>query len=69
METIVKTTGLTKKYHSVCALDHVTLSINRGDIFGFVGANGAGKELRAFHRKVPGRASPCKNENPEEKSY
>ena len=56
METIVKTTGLTKKYHSVCALDHVTLSINRGDIFGFVGANGAGKTT--FMRMVCGLIKP-----------
>ena len=43
METILKTTELTKQYRGVCALNRVSLSINRGDIFGFVGANGAGK--------------------------
>ena len=43
METILKATDLTKQYKGVCAVNQVSLSINRGDIFGFVGANGAGK--------------------------
>lgn len=43
METILKATDLTKQYKGVCAVNRVSLSINRGDIFGFVGANGAGK--------------------------
>lgn len=43
METILKATDLTKQYRGVCAVNKVSLSINRGDIFGFVGANGAGK--------------------------
>ena len=43
METILRTKELTKRYHKVCAVDHITLSIQKGDIFGFVGANGAGK--------------------------
>ncbi len=43
-EFIIETKDLTKKYttNSV-ALDHVTLSIEEGDIFGFLGHNGAGK--------------------------
>lgn len=56
METILKTTDLTKQYRSVCAVDHVSLSINRGDIFGFVGANGAGKTT--FMRMVCGLIWP-----------
>ena len=43
METILKATNLTKQYKGVCAVDRVSMSIDSGDIFGFVGANGAGK--------------------------
>ncbi|RHW31469.1 ABC transporter ATP-binding protein [Lysinibacillus yapensis] len=35
--------GLTKKYGSFTALDHLELTLNEGVVFGFVGANGAGK--------------------------
>jgi ABC-2 type transport system ATP-binding protein len=35
--------GLTKRYGDVLALDHLTLEIPAGAIFGFLGPNGAGK--------------------------
>ena len=35
--------GLTKKYGSFTALDRLNLKIDEGVVFGFVGANGAGK--------------------------
>lgn len=34
---------LTKKFGSFTAVDHITFSVGRGEIFGFLGANGAGK--------------------------
>jgi len=40
---IVDIKGLTKKYGSFTALDNLTLSLDEGVVFGFVGANGAGK--------------------------
>jgi ABC-2 type transport system ATP-binding protein len=47
---VIEITNLTKDYdvgfwrkRKVCALDGLTLSIDRGQIFGFLGANGAGK--------------------------
>lgn len=44
METYVaRTHNLTKYYHSFCALDHVNISVKRGEIYGLVGDNGAGK--------------------------
>jgi ribosome-dependent ATPase len=35
--------GLTRKFGSFVAVDKVTLSIERGEIFGFLGSNGCGK--------------------------
>lgn len=39
----VKTEGLTKIYDGVKAVDSVTLTIGKGEVFGFIGPNGAGK--------------------------
>lgn len=35
--------GLTKKFGSFTAVDHISFNVKRGEIFGFLGANGAGK--------------------------
>lgn len=35
--------GLTRRFGSFAAVDHVTLTIERGEIFGFLGSNGCGK--------------------------
>ncbi len=43
METIVTVKNLTKKYGSLTAVDNITFSINKGEIFGFLGPNAAGK--------------------------
>src|SRR6266508_6594815 len=40
---VVETRQLTKKYGRVVALDGLTMSVERGQILGFVGPNGAGK--------------------------
>jgi ABC-2 type transport system ATP-binding protein len=40
---VVETRELTKKYGRLVALDRLTLSVERGQILGFVGPNGAGK--------------------------
>jgi ABC-2 type transport system ATP-binding protein len=42
-QPVVETKDLTKKYGSVMALDRLTLTVERGQILGFVGPNGAGK--------------------------
>ncbi len=42
-ESIIKSNGLTKKYGQLTAVDHLTLSVQRGEIFGLLGPNGAGK--------------------------
>ena len=35
--------GLTRKFGDFAAVDHVSFSIDRGEIFGFLGSNGCGK--------------------------
>jgi len=42
-ENSIDVRGLTKAFGRFMAVDHVTFSVRRGDIFGFLGANGAGK--------------------------
>lgn len=42
-EVILETENLTKKYKHTLALDHISLQIERGKIYGFIGQNGAGK--------------------------
>jgi ABC-2 type transport system ATP-binding protein len=39
----VQTIGLSRTYGSMVALDGLTLTVNQGDLFGFIGSNGAGK--------------------------
>src|SRR5436189_6360679 len=39
----VQTIGLTRTYGTMVALNSLDLTINRGDLFGFIGSNGAGK--------------------------
>lgn len=40
---VVECRGLTKRYKSFLALDHVNLKLERGKIIGLVGSNGSGK--------------------------
>lgn len=42
-EIVIKAEGLTKRFGTFTATDHVTFEVHRGEIFGFLGANGAGK--------------------------
>ena len=41
--TMLELSGLSKRFGSLQALDDLSLSLNRGEIVGFVGSNGAGK--------------------------
>jgi len=40
---VIETTDLTKQYGEVVAVDHLTLRVPRGGVFGFLGPNGSGK--------------------------
>ncbi|MCP3098418.1 ribosome-associated ATPase/putative transporter RbbA [Myxococcus sp. K15C18031901] len=42
-ELAIEAHGLTRRFGTFVAVDHVTLSIERGEIFGFLGSNGCGK--------------------------
>jgi len=35
--------GLTKYYGDLCAVDHVSFTVDAGEVFGYLGPNGAGK--------------------------
>lgn len=42
-DNAISVAGLTKRFGSFTAVDHITFDVGRGEIFGFLGANGAGK--------------------------
>jgi len=42
-ETVIKADKLTKKFGDFVAASEITFEVNKGEIFGFLGANGAGK--------------------------
>ena len=43
MEMMLTVQDLTKRYHDFKALDHFSMNVEKGAIYGFVGGNGAGK--------------------------
>lgn len=58
---VIEVEGLTKQFGSFVAVDHISFSVGRGEIFGFLGANGAGKTtamrmLTGLSRPTGGRA-------------
>ena len=40
---VIQADQLTKQFGHFTAVDHISFEVNRGEIFGFLGANGAGK--------------------------
>lgn len=43
VDYVIVADGLTKTFGSFTATDHITFKVRKGEIFGFLGANGAGK--------------------------
>ncbi len=43
MSTVIEVASLTKRFGSLTAVDDVSFSVERGEIFGLLGKNGAGK--------------------------
>lgn len=58
METVLKTEGLTKAFGKRTVVNEISMTIHRGDIYGFIGKNGAGKTT--FMRLILGLALPDK---------
>jgi ABC-type multidrug transport system ATPase subunit len=40
-EPLVRAAGLTKKFDDLVAVDSVDFTVSRGEVFGFLGPNGA----------------------------
>lgn len=55
-EIVIKANGLTKIYGTKRVVDNVSMTVYRGDIYGFIGSNGAGKTT--FLRMVMGLVRP-----------
>ena len=51
---VIEVDGLTKRFGSFTAVDHISFKVRQGEIFGFLGANGAGKTtaMRSEERRV-----------------
>jgi ABC-2 type transport system ATP-binding protein len=59
-ETVIKTTNLTKTFGDFTAVDNISLEVKKGEIFGFLGANGAGKTTAM--RMLCGLSTPSAGE-------
>lgn len=59
-EIVLKTIGLSKKYHNTIAVNNVDMVIKQGDIYGLVGKNGAGKTT--LIRMICGLTMPTSGE-------
>jgi len=57
---VLETNSLSKKYKEHLAVDHVNMHIEKGDIYGFVGENGAGKTT--IIRLLTGLAAPTEGD-------
>ena len=59
---VISVNNLTKRFGHFTAVDHISFDVKRGEIFGFLGANGAGKTtamrmLCGLSKPTDGKAS------------
>lgn len=64
MKPAVEITDLTKRYGRLCALDNVSFNVERGELFGLIGPDGAGKSslykiLATLSQPDSGTATVC----------
>lgn len=59
-DVVIYTKDLTKKFGDFTAVDRITFEVGRGEIFGFLGANGAGKTTAM--RMLSGLSRPTSGE-------
>ena len=57
---VIQTMGLSKRYKNRWAVDHLDLQVEQGDIYGFIGRNGAGKSTTL--KLLCGLARPTRGE-------
>ena len=57
---VIQTMGLSKRYKDNWAVDHLDLRVEQGDIYGFIGRNGAGKSTTL--KLLCGLAQPTQGE-------
>lgn len=55
-EAVIEARDITKQYKDLAALDHVDITVRRGEIYGLIGDNGAGKST--FLKIVAGQIFP-----------
>ena len=58
--SVIQTMGLSKRYKDRWAVDHLDLRVEQGDIYGFIGQNGAGKSTTL--KLLCGLARPTQGE-------
>ena len=58
--SVIQTMGLSKRYKDRWAVDRLDLRVEQGDIYGFIGRNGAGKSTTL--KLLCGLASPTRGE-------
>src|SRR5271165_304618 len=61
MQPVIRTEGLSKRYGSTVALEGLDLTVQEGEVYGYLGPNGSGKTttirlLLGLHRPSAGRA-------------
>lgn len=57
---VIETNNLTKRFGTFTAVDHISFEVGEGEIFGFLGANGAGKTTAM--RMLCGLSDPTSGE-------